>query len=128
MSEFLTFKTLGPGPIYSQISIWLPQLIHEAGLRGESLIEGKTFSGCRIQGPAVIVPISGCHFEACALGASDGDMRNLMFQPLGPAKITGAIAFRDCRFERCDFLGVGYTGSADFIAELRSIDGPGALA
>lgn len=130
MSETLTFQALGLGPIYSKVEIWLPLLIHEAALRGESVIEGKTFSECRIHGPAVIIPISGCQFEGCALGASDGDMRNLMFQPLGPTKITGAIAFRNCRFERCDFLGVGYSGAPDFLEQLRSIDGgaaPGAL-
>jgi hypothetical protein len=123
MSDILTFQALGLGPIYSKVEVWLPLLLHEAAQRGESVIEGKTFSDCRIHGPAVIVPISGCQFDGCSMGAPDGDMRNLMFQPLGPTKITGAIAFRNCLFERCDFLGVGYTGAPDFLNQLRTLDG-----
>lgn len=123
MSETLTFQALGPGPIYQNLEIWLPLLLHEGVLRGENAIEGKTFIDCRIHGPAVIVPVSGCQFDSCSMGAPDGDMRNLMFQPLGPSKITGAIALLNCRFERCNFLGIGYSGGQDFLEQLRTLDG-----
>lgn len=118
----LTFQSLGPGPIYTDKDVWLPLLLHEviqAG--GGSVIEGKTFVNCRLHGPAVIVPISGCQFEGCSLGQADGDMGNLMMQPLGRSKITGAIALRDCLFQGCSFLAVGYTGPQEFLNDLRSV-------
>lgn len=121
MSETLTFQAFGPGPHYSNLDIWLPLLFHEAVLRGESVIEGKTFTNCRIQGPAVVVPISGCQFDACSMGNAEGDMGNLLFQPLGPTRVTGAIPLRDCAFHRCDFVGVAYTGAPDFLAQLRAL-------
>lgn len=126
MNGTISFESLGAGPVYEKVGIWLPLLLHEAVLRGESAIEGKTFRDCRFQGPAVIVPISGCHFDSCNMGAPDGDMRNLMFQPLGPTRITGGIAFRDCTFERCDFMGVGYTGGPDFLQQLSTLGGAAA--
>jgi len=129
MSETLTFQALGPGPDYSNLDIWLPLLFHEAVLRGESVLKGKTFTNCRIQGPAVVVPISGCQFDACNMGSADGDMRNLMFQPLGPTRLTGAIPLSDCLFRRCDFVGVAYTGAPDFLEQLQGLPtGPGGGA
>lgn len=126
MSETLTFQAIGPGPVYTGMQIWLPLMLHEQVQRGGSVIENKTFIDCQMHGPAVIIPVQGCAFDQCDLGGADGDMRNLMFQPLGPTKITGAIQFRNCRFERCQFMAVGYTGGPDFLAQLRAIDGVGS--
>jgi hypothetical protein len=123
MTDTVTFKTYGPGPVYTGVSIWLPLLMYEAAVRGENSINGKTFVDCSLQGPSVIVPISGCQFDACDMGASDNDIRNLLLQPVGPTKITGAIAFRDCVFQRCAFVGIGYTGAAEFLDQMRAIDG-----
>lgn len=127
MSNTIEFKTLGPGPIHEGKDIWLPQLVAEAVRRGEQVIEGMTFIDCRIEGPAVLCPVGGVHFEACDLGNSGGDVRNLMLAPLGPDKITGAIAFRNCTFRRCRFLAVGFTGSPDFLKDMHDgIEGGGA--
>ena len=52
-----------------------------------------------------------------------GDVRNLLLQPVGPQKVTGTVAFRDCKFINCRFLRVGFTGSPAFLAELEQVLG-----
>ena len=121
MTPGFTFAAYGAGPVHTGQRIWLPLLMHEVALGGASVIEGRTFIDCELHGPAVIVPVSGCNFASCNLGSADGDMANLMLQPLGPTKITGCIPFRDCQFERCGFFSVAYTGAPDFLNELRGI-------
>lgn len=123
MSDTLTFQAMGPGPVYRGIELWLPLLLHETVLAGGSVIEGKTFIDCRIHGPAVLIPVSGCAFDGCNLGDSHGDMRNLLLKPMGPSKIVGGIAMKDCRFERCDFLAIGYSGTPEFLAQMEAIPG-----
>ena len=57
MSQTITLPALGPGPAYQSVKIWIPQLILEAVQRGEGVIEGKTFTDCLFDGPAVILPL-----------------------------------------------------------------------
>ena len=121
MSQVFNFVAYGPGPIYTGQRIWLPLLMHEVILGGGSVIEGRTFIDCEIHGPAVMVPVAGCDFSGCNLGSADGDMRNLILEPNGASKITGCIPLRDCRFEGCRFISIGYTGSPDFLDGLRGI-------
>lgn len=123
MSETMTLPTAGLGPIYRGVELWLPLLLRETAIAGKPVIEGKTFIDCRIHGPAVLIPVSGCDFNACNLGDSHGDMRNLLFKPLGLSKIVGGIPMKDCRFERCDFIGIGYSGSPEFLAQMEAIPG-----
>jgi hypothetical protein len=125
MAQTLDLPLIGSGPVYEHTNIWLPQLIAEAVRRGEQFIEGKTFVHCHIEGPAVLCPLDGVHFEACDFGPSDGDIRNLMLAPLGPKKITGAVAFRNCTFRNCAFFAVGFTGSPDFLQSMHDgVRGP----
>ena len=127
MSDIIEFKALGPGPVYERTDIWLPQLVAEALRRGEQMIEGKTFIDCKIEGPAVFCPVGGVSFEGCDLGNSGGDIRNLMLAPLGPDKITGAIAFRNCIFRSCNLFAVGFTGSPEFLKDMHDgVSGPAA--
>ena len=115
MSDSIILPAIGVGPAYVGITLWIPQLLAEATRRGESLIEGRTFTDCRLEGPAVIAPVGHCHFEACDLGFSGGDMRNLLLAPMGPDRIVGAVGFKDCTFTRCVFLSVAYTGNPEFL-------------
>lgn len=128
MSDILTLPTYGLGPTYTGLDIWLPLLMapDRAVEHSGPVIQARSFIDCRLFGPAVMIPLSGCAFDACNMGASDNDIRNLMLSPMGPAKITGCIAFQDCRFLRCDFISIGFTGSPEFLAELAKIDGPTA--
>ena len=118
---------LGVGPEYDGVHLWLPQLFAEHMRRGERVIEGKTFRNCRFEGPAVVLAISGCSFDGCNMGESGGNPRNLLLSPVGEEKVVGVIAFRDCRFERCAFHLVGFTGPPTFLKQFdRALGGRSA--
>ncbi|MBB5747331.1 hypothetical protein [Brevundimonas variabilis] len=87
---------------------------------GRSLVEGKTVTGCRIQGPAVLLASTGVTFDGVNFGDSGGDIRNLIMKPEG-SKAIGAIPFRDCAFVNCEFYGVGFTGDAAFLEQIRAL-------
>ncbi len=114
----ITLKPIGPGPIYQTTHIWLPQLFLEASRTGDVPIQNRTFTECLIEGPAVLLPVDGCSFDGCSLGDAQGDPRNLLLRPLGPQKVTGAIAFKNCTFYRCRFHAVGFTGTEAFLDDL----------
>ena len=87
---------------------------------GRGLVQGKTITGCRIQGPAVMLASSGVTFDAVNFGESGDDVRNLILKPEG-SKAIGAIPFRDCAFVNCEFYGVGFTGDAAFLDQIRAL-------
>ena len=120
-NQDIIIPALGEGPEYVKQNIWLPALAIEAGRRGESFIEGKTFRDCLIEGPAVLLPIGACNFDGCNMGDAQGDIRNLLLQPMGPQKVTGTVAFKDCQFINCQFLRVGFTGTPDFLGQIQQI-------
>ncbi|MGA0545352.1 hypothetical protein ACO2Q1_08765 [Brevundimonas sp. VNH65] len=125
MAETFDLAAIGPGPVYRKTNIWLPQLIAEGIRRGERFVEGRTFEDCHLEGPAVMCPLDGVHFERCDFGPSDGDIRNLMLAPLGPKKITGVVTFRNCTFRGCTFFAVGFTGSPQFLQSMHDgVRGP----
>jgi hypothetical protein len=111
----ITFDAIGPGPEYRSTSIWLPQLFLETRRAGSANIENRTFIECLIEGPAVLLPLSGCNFDSCDMGDAQGDPRTLMLKPVGPDRVIGTIAIRNCKFIRCRFLGVGFTGPQSFL-------------
>lgn len=130
-STDLTLPRIGTGSHHQARHIWLPQLVLEAAQSGQSVIEDRAFTDCLMEGPAVLLPISGCNFDSCNLGDSMGDPRNLMLAPMGPQKVTGAVAFRNTTFTRCTFVAVGFTGTPAFLEEMiqmlsgaRSANGP----
>ena len=122
-SLHMPWRPLGDGPIYEREQIWLPQLSAQALAAGQVLIDGKTFIDCRIEGPAVLLAVGGCSFDACDMGYSGGDVRNLLLRPVGPEKVIGAVAFRNCSFRRCAFSMVGFTGSPAFIDNFLTVLG-----
>ncbi|CAN5344655.1 hypothetical protein BH09PSE1_BH09PSE1_26020 [soil metagenome] len=91
---------------------------------GIGLISDRTFRGCRIQGPAIMLVSAGVVFETCKFSEPDGDMRNLVLRPAGPRAL-GTIPVRDCLFEECEFHYVGFTGSEPVIADLLRIPAGG---
>lgn len=91
-------------------------------------VVGRTFTGCRLQGPAVVLIGGGTTFEETNFGDPRGDMRNLLLQPMGD-KALGTVPMHDCRFVGCEFYNVGFTGAADILEQLAavpSINGPKA--
>lgn len=114
----ITLELLGPGPDYKNISVWLPQLFMETSRAGSLVIENRIFTDCLIEGPAVLLPLEGCHFDGCNMGDVQGDPRSLLLQPVGPERVTGAIPLKNCKFINCRFLGVGFTGPKAYLDEM----------
>jgi len=117
----ITITSIGAGPEYEGLNIWLPALAIEAARRGENAITGKTFRNCMFEGPAVLLPLGACNFDGCNMGDAQGDIRNLLLQPMGPQKVTGTVAFQDCQFINCQFLRVGFTGTPDFLGQIQQV-------
>lgn len=84
------------------------------------VISGRTFRGCRIQGPAIMLVSAGVQFDDCSFGDPDGDMRNLVLRPTG-ARALGTVPFRDTMFEGCEFYNVGFTGPEDVVNMLLAV-------
>lgn len=125
-NPILTLEPLGPGPTYTRINIWLPQLYIESARAGSQVIENRRFEGCLFEGPAVIIPVARCEFNGCELGDQQGDPRSLMLAPLGKNRVVGPIAFKNCQFINCRFLGVGFTGEPAFLDDLTQAISGGA--
>jgi hypothetical protein len=84
---------------------------------GGAVIEGRAFRDCQINGPALMLVLEGVHFDSTNFGPTGGDMRNMLFKPMGDVGI-GAIPVRNCTFTNCRFDTLGITGNDDFLAML----------
>ncbi|MBW8304476.1 MAG: hypothetical protein K0M78_11170 [Brevundimonas sp.] len=122
-TQSMSLPLLGDGPTYERQQIWLPQLIAQTIRAGRGVIEDRTFIDCRLEGPAVVMPVGACEFDACDMGYSGGDIRNLLLAPVGAEKVIGAIAFRNCTFRRCAFFAVGFTGAPEFLRNFHAVVG-----
>ena len=94
----------------------------------EGAIVSRTFTGCRLTGPAIVLAAGGTSFEECNFGDPRGEMRNLLLQPMG-TKALGTVPMHGCTFLGCEFYNVGFTGSPELLNELAtvpSIADPGA--
>jgi hypothetical protein len=76
-----------------------------------STIDGITFVGCQILGPAVLVPISST-IVGCTWDAPDV---NALFWEIASDRpvVVGAIAAVGCTFSSCKFSEVGLAGGRD---------------
>lgn len=111
-------------------AIWLPSLAVQHWNAGQTVIDGKTFTDCLIEGPAVMAVMNGTVFESCAMGTTS-DMRTLLYRPLSQTKMAGLVGMANCRFVRCRFVQVGYTGTDALLDQLlagvkalSSVEGP----
>lgn len=109
--------------VFEDVDVNLFELfVATSGGTKPSIVEGRTFRRCRIQGPAVMLVSSGVTFDATNFGDSNGDIRNLLLQPVGSHAL-GTIPMRNCAFENCEFYNVGFTGSQqviDMLSEVRA--------
>jgi hypothetical protein len=76
------------------------------------VLDGYTFSNCRILGPIVLVPQGQTGFVNCNFGSGVDEI----FWEIPPSrqKVVGAVAVRDCMFSGCTFDGVGLAGPQEF--------------
>ena len=84
------------------------------------VIMDRTFRGCRLRGPAIMLVSAGVEFTDCNFGDPDGDMRNLVLRPSG-RRALGTVPFRTTKFESCEFYNVGFTGPEQILAELLAV-------
>ena len=111
-SQIAETRTLDPlakefsGATFSLFDLYRASV--QAG--GGVLIEGRAFTDCIIDGPALMLVLEGTHFESTNFGPTGGDMRNMLFKPMGAMGI-GAIPVRNCSFTRCTFQTLGVTGN-----------------
>ena len=99
--------------------VWLPMLAVQHWNAGEMVIEGKTFTDCLIEGPGVMAVMNGTGFDSCAMGTTS-DVASLLYRPVGKSKMAGVIGMSNCRFVRCRFVQVGFTGSDELLDILQA--------
>ena len=102
---------------FEKEAVWLPSLAVNHWNAGQMSIDGKTFTDCVIEGPAVMAVMTGTTFEACAMGVAS-DIKTLLFKPMG-SKMAGVVGMSNCKFVRCQFVQVGFTGADDLLTELQ---------
>ncbi|MBF0665863.1 MAG: hypothetical protein IR159_10050 [Brevundimonas sp.] len=83
-----------------------------------AIIEGRTFTDCFIEGPAVMLALEGVHFESVNFGPTGGDLRNMLFRPMSQQMAIGAIPVRNCTFRNCQFHTLGITGGEGLLTML----------
>ena len=88
--------------------------------RDKGAVVGRTFTGCRLDGPAIVLVGPGTMFDETNFGDSRGGMKNLLLQPMGD-KALGTVPFHDCTFVGCEFYNVGFTGSKEILEQLAAV-------
>ena len=98
-------------------NVYRDAVIRVAELAGEQgVLEGFVFEGCDLKGPAVLVPQGSNFANSNVVG--DPDALLLEIPPDRP-QVIGAILVRNCTFEGCTFLNVGFAGPPEFVREFR---------
>ena len=98
-------------------AIWLPAMAAQHMNAGTFLIEGKTFTDCLIEGPAVLGMAEGVQIEGCNMGTTR-DVKALFLVPRGQ-KAMGVVGMAHCRFVRCRFMMVGFAGNEAAAEEME---------
>lgn len=105
-------------PVFNNMRINLTDLYRsQMHAGGGAIIEGRTFTDCMIEGPAVMLVLDGVHFDSTNFGETGGDVRNMLFKPMATMAI-GAIPVRTSTFRNCRFNMLGITGSDDLLQML----------
>jgi hypothetical protein len=97
--------------------------LYQASLRsGQSIIEDRTFTNCRLEGPAVVAVLTGVHFERTDFGYTGGDIGRIVWRTASGKGVVGAIPFRNCRFDGCSFFATGFTGPEAFLQQILALE------
>lgn len=104
---------------FEKEAVWLPMLAVQHWNAGQTAIDGKTFTDCVIEGPGVMAVMNGTVFDSCNMGSAS-DVKTLLFRPMGETKMAGVIGMSNCRFVRCQFVQVGFTGTDALLEQLTS--------
>ncbi len=108
--------------LFENVDISLFDLYRTVMAKGESVIRDRTFRGCQIEGPVVMLVQPGTTFNHTNFGPTEGDIRNLVLHPASQERVIGAIPVADCAFEHCQFMGVGFTGAELFLQQVLALE------
>ena len=98
---------------FEKEAVWLPSLAVHHLNAGQTFIDGKTFTECLIEGPAVIGVMNGTHFDTCNMGVAENP-KTLLLDPRGDM-VAGVIGMSNCQFIRCRFVQVAFTGVREML-------------
>ena len=95
---------------YSERVVWLPELA-----RDEDVLDGYTFIGCHLNGPAVLVLLDGVTFADNNL---QGERNALLWEITeNRPDIIGAIGLRNSTVEGCTLTRIGIAGSREVLSK-----------
>ena len=85
---------------------------------GGTVLDGFTFVGCQINGPAVILPRDSV-FASNNFSSPNPDA---LLWEISPKRsdVVGVIEVRNCTFERCQFANVGIAGLPKVVKHFRA--------
>jgi hypothetical protein len=83
-----------------------------------TVLEGFTFVGCQVEGPAVLLPRDSV-FASNDFDAPSTDALLWEIAPKRP-EVVGVIEVANCTFERCRFSRVGIAGPPAVIEHFRA--------
>lgn len=102
------------------MALYEDRVVKITELAGDNgVIENQTFIGCHIKGPAVIIGLENSAITNSNLGGPD---INALFWEIPPSRptIVGAIACKNCTFEKCTFQAVGFAGPPELRQQLAA--------
>ena len=103
---------------FEQEAVWLPSLAVHHVNAGQPVIDGKTFTECLIEGPAVMAVMDGTTFDTCNMGVAENP-KTLLLDPRGDM-IAGVVGMANCRFVRCRFVQVAFTGKREMLDDIEN--------
>ncbi|MCA3718659.1 hypothetical protein [Brevundimonas sp.] len=109
---------------FSKAGIWLPQYAVLHFNAGVTVIADKVFEDCVFEGPGVMLALEDNSFDGCNFGVAEIPS-SLLWRPVGP-KVVGAVPFRNCRFVRCRFAMIGFSGHEPFMDAVAGIQSRGS--
>ncbi len=75
------------------------------------------FEGCDLKDPAVLIPQGSTFANTSLVGDTDALLWEI---PPDRTQVIGAILVRNCTFEGCTFMNVGFAGPPEFIRQVRN--------
>ena len=125
MSEFndtpWTIATDLTAKTFNGQAMTLSDLYRECVRGGQTIIEGRTFTNCRLEGPAVVAILSGVTFQTTDFGYTGGDIGRLVWRSASATGVVGAIPFRNCVFTGCSFFATGFAGPESFLQQILAL-------
>lgn len=100
---------------YTQNVIYLPELARET-----PIIAGQNFEDIVFKGPAIIALLDFARFTECGFRAPT--IESMIWERDPKIPIVDAIGLSRCSFTRCEFEGIGFTGTPEVLEMLRKIE------